>query len=448
MPRVVCLLLLFLTWLPAAQASAARDAIAVAVKQLARPLRDARDLDPLIRAAGDARWVLPGESSHGTHEFYAWRDLLSRRLVAEKGFTFIAIEASWSDVLPLDRYVRHAAGAPGSARAALEQVRTWPRWVLANEEMVQLGEWLHAFNRNRPPHLRVGIHGIDVHGIWDSLAAVRLFARRIGPAFAHWVDAAYAPLLGFQGDSFGYAKGVHGGGPAARSGAHRVADLLERWAGTAPPALRGSLFEMAQHASVVQAGERYLATMGQPGADSWNARPLQFERTLRRLLDQYGACSRAIVWAHNTHVGDARATDMARRGEVNLGQLLRQSSGPAAVFIVGFATGGGTVLAARSWDGPGEVMQLPPPRPDSLEAALMQSQQGDRLLLFRTHPPPPGPLYDVIPHRAVGVVFVPQHERRSNYVPTRPGLRYDALVFLPRTQALSPLGESLLPILQ
>jgi erythromycin esterase-like protein len=438
MPLLLSLLVLLLAWLPPAQASAARDAVADALQQLALPLRDPGDLDPLVRAVGDARWVLLGESSHGTAEFYAWRDLLSRKLIAERGFDFIAIEASWSDLLPLDRYVRHAANAPRSARAALEQVRTWPRWLLANEEMVRLGEWLHAFNRNRPPRLRVGIHGIDVHGIWDSLTAVCLFARRLGPAFAGWVEAAYAPLLAFHGNSFDYAKAVHRGGPSARTGAHKVAGLLQRWAESAPPALRPELFKVAQHTSVVEAGEHYLATMGHPGPESWNARPLQFDRVVRRLLDHYGPGSRAVVWAHNTHVGDARATDMARRGEVNLGQLLREAAGPEAMFIVGFGTGTGSVLAARRWEGPGELTQVPAPRPDSLEAALTRSGDGDRLLLFGTQPPP-RPLYREIPHRAIGVVFVPQQERSRHYVATRPALRYDAFVFLPQTQALSPL---------
>jgi erythromycin esterase-like protein len=441
MPALLSLLLLFLAWPTAAQPSASRGALVTALEQLSIPLHDSGDLDPLVRAIGDAPWVLLGESSHGTHEFYTWRDLLSRRLVAERGFDLIAIEASWSDLLPLDRYVRHAAGAPDSARAALERVRTWPRWVLANEEMVRLGEWLREFNRDRPPQLRVGIHGIDVHGIWDSIRALRQFARRFGPDFAHWVDANYAPLLDFDQDSFGYARHVHAGGRSARTGAHRVAMLLQRWYGTAPAALRPSLFEMARHADVVQAGERYLATMGGPGPDSWNVRPVHFARTLDRLLAHYGPGSRAVIWAHNTHVGDARATDMARRGEVNIGQLLRQSFGPGAVFIVGFGTGSGTVLAAPRWEGPARVMQVPPPRDDSLEAALTHAGDRGRLLLFSTQLPLPEPLFSAIPHRAIGVVFVPEQERATNYVVTRPALRYDAFVFLPRTRALTPLDQ-------
>lgn len=442
MRLLALLMLLCLAGAAPAQASAPHADLVAALERLALPLRDNADLDPLLDAVGDARWVLLGESSHGTHEFYAWRDLISRRLVAETGFDFIAIEGSWSDLVPLDRYVRHAADAPHSARAALERVRTWPRWVLANEEMVRLGEWLREFNRDRPPQQRVGVHGIDVHGLWDSLATVRLFAQRLGPGVARWVDAHYAPLLAVRGDSLAYAKAARARGHAAGNGTARIADALQGLAASAPPALRAELFEMAQHARVVQAGERYLATMGRPGPESWNTRPLHFAQTLDRLLDRYGPGSRAIVWAHNTHVGDARATPMAARGEVNIGQLLRQSRGPAAVFIVGFGTGGGTVLAAPRWEGPTRVVQVPAPDPDSLEAALMQAGEGDRLLLLRSGPlgPLAPPLGTAIPHRAIGVVFVPDQERRNNYVPTRLALRYDAFVFLPETRALTPLA--------
>lgn len=424
-------------WPWAAQADAA--ALSGALRALSLPLRGSDDLTPLIEAIGDARWVLLGESSHGTREFYMWRDRLSRRLIAERGFSFIAIEGNWSALIPLDRYVRHHPDAPASAREALRQVERWPRWILANEEMVELGEWLRAFNRDRPMAERVGIHGIDVHGIWDSVQAVRRFFHARLPARAAELDRRYGPLLAFADDSLAYARHVQRTGRSARAGAAAVAGEIEWHYAAAPPAWRPTLFELMQHAKVVEYGERYLGAMGKPGPDSWNARTEHFVQTVARLLHRYGPHSRAIVWAHNTHVGDARATDMALTGELNIGQLARQRHADQGVFLVGLGTGSGSMLAARRWEGRRETMHTPPPRPDSLEAAFLAAGEDDRLLLLGRRGPLAAPLLEPVPHRAIGVVFTAEHERRANYVPTRLAERYDAFIFLPSTRALTPL---------
>ena len=179
--KVLAVLVLLCAWGGAPRADPPDGELLQALGALSRPLVEAADLDPLVDAAADARLVLLGEASHGTHEFYVWRDRLSRRLIEEHGFSFIAIEGDWSSLLPLDRYVRHRPGAPASARAALAQIERWPRWVWANTELEALGEWLHAFNRDRPPARRVGIHGIDLYAIWESIDAVLAFYRRHKP---------------------------------------------------------------------------------------------------------------------------------------------------------------------------------------------------------------------------------------------------------------------------
>ena len=179
--------------------------------------------------------------------------------------------------------------------------------------------------------------------------------------------------------------------------------------------------------------------MTRPGPHAWNARANHFERSLARLLDHYGPGSRAIVWAHNTHIGDARATDMVRVGEMNLGQLARERHGDNAVFALGFGTATGSVLAARTWEGRRYTMETPPPRPDSLEAALLASGDGDRILVLDRTSSDTAVLRRVLPHRAIGVVFDPQRERWANYVSTRLAERYDAFVFIPHTHALNPL---------
>jgi len=437
--KPIFVLALFLAWAGTPQADLQARDLLQSLRTLAQPLGHPDHLNPLINAVGDARLILLGEASHGTREFYTWRDRLSRRLLRERGFSFIAIEGDWVTLLPLDRYVRHRPGAPASAREALLQVERWPRWVWANSELEALGEWLRSFNRGRPARHRVGIHGIDLYAIWESLDAVQAFYRTHLPESAARVRHLYRFMRGFRGDYQAYANYVRRRQHSARAEVARVAQELAAHYRHAAPAQRELLFEALQHAKVVESGERYLRSMAWPGPHSWNARANHFERSVARLLDHYGPGSRAIVWAHNTHIGDARATEMVHSGEVNLGQLARERHGGAAAFAVGFGTATGSVLAARTWEGSRHTMATPLPRPDSLEAALLASGDGNRILILDRTSPATEVLRRVLPHRAIGVVFAPQREPWANYVSTRLADRYDAFVFIPHTQALSPL---------
>lgn len=425
----------------APQADFGNGHLSESLHALARPLQHSGHLTPLLYATGDARLVLLGEASHGTREFYSWRDRLSRRLVRERGFDFIAIEGDWSSLLPLDRYVRHQPAAPSSAHEALLQIDRWPRWLWANSQLEALGEWLREFNQGLPPGRRVGIHGIDLYDIWESMDAVQAFYRRYLPQSATRVHQLYRPLRGFRDRYRDYAGYVLHTGRSARTEVAWVAhELAERYRNAAPSD-RDPVFEALQHARVVESGERYLRKMTLSGPQSWNARARHFERTVTSLLDHYGPGSRAIIWAHNTHIGDARATDMVGAGEVNLGQLVRERFGRDAVFALGFGTATGSVLAAREWEGARETMVVPWPRPDSLEAALLAAGDGDRVLLLDRVPPGSVLRSLMLPHRAIGVVFRPEDERGANYVPTRLADRYDAFVFLPFTRALTTLAS-------
>lgn len=438
---IICVLLSVLL-LAAAETPAAHlrgGDLLHSLRAMARPLRDADDLGPLLAAAGDARLVLLGEASHGTREFYVWRDRLSRRLIREEGFSFIAIEGDWAALLPLDRYVRHHPDAPVSAADALLQIRRWPRWVWANAELAVLGEWLRAFNRGRPTERRVGIHGMDLYAVWESLDTILAFYRSRAPEAAVSIDRQLGFLRSFDGDARAYADHVRRTGRSAQWEVAWVVRDLARRHRDAAPADRDALFELLQHAKVVESGERYLRWLHLPGPWSWNVRADHFERTVVRLLDHYGAGSRAIVWAHNTHIGDARATDSVYAGEANIGQLARERHGRDAVFAVGFGTATGSVLAARRWEGARRTMRTPLPRRDSLEAALLAAGGGDRVLILDRGSPAARALRRTLPHRAIGVVFDPRREHSLNYVPSRLVERYDAFVFLPQTQALGPL---------
>ena len=421
---------------PAAEINAALDA-------LSRPLRDPADLTPLIDAAGAARAVLLGESTHGTREFGSWRDLLSRRLIAERGFSFVAIEGDRSSLAPLDRYVRGMPGAASSACAALQRIERWPRWAWVNPELARFGEWLHDFNRGRPFNRRIGVYGIDLHALWDSADAVEAFYTRHLPQLAAHVVQRYASLQRFRDRYQGYADHVRATGGSARIGAAEVAaDLSQRYAG-APAREREMLFEVLLHAVVVAAGERFLCQLTWPPWYAWNTRAVHFDDMLARLLAHHGARGRGIVWAHNSHIGDARATlDPTRPNEISFGELARMHLGAGRVFSIGFGTALGSVRAAREWEGPDEVMRLQRPRADSIEAALLDSGGGDRFMVFDPPSPVAQALGRVIPQRAIGVVYEPHDEARKHYVPARLSARYDAFVFVPLSHASEPLPRA------
>jgi erythromycin esterase-like protein len=437
--KLMIALAMFVALAGAPQTGVQASDLLQSLQTLARPLRHADDLNPLLDAVGHARLVLLGESSRGTREFYTWRDNLSRRLIRERGFSFIAIEGDWATLLPLDRYVRHRPGAPASAREALLQIERWPRWLWANREIETLAEWLRVFNHGRAAERRIGIHGIDLYAIWESLDAVETFYQTHLPQSAARVHELYRLLRAFRGDYQAYADYVQRTRSSAQAAVAWVARELAARYRYATPAQRDPLFEVLQHAKVVESGERFLRSMARPGPHSWNARADHFEQSVARLLVHYGPGSRAVVWAHNTHVGDARATDMVQAGEVNVGQLARERHGADAVFALGFGTATGTVLAARTWEGRRHTMQTPMPRPDSLEAALLASGGGDRILIIDRASPAAAILRRALPHRAIGVVFDPRRERWANYVSSRLAERYDAFVFIPNTHALQPL---------
>lgn len=418
----------------------AEAALLRSLGSLARPFSAVEDLSPLIETAGRARLVLLGEASHGTHEFYAWRDRVSRRLIEEQGFSFVAIEGDWATLLPLDRYVRHRPGSPRSARDALRTIRRWPRWVWANTELETFAEWLHQYNAGRLPHERIGIHGIDLYAVWESLGALRDRFADGPPKSAGIVHRLIRILMPFRDRPRAYGRDDPRHHRVAQQAiAQLLRDSTVRLHRT-PPAQRERLFEVLQHVRVVDAGTRYLRLLPGPPAWSWNVRSDHFDQTVRRLLDRYGPGSRAIVWAHNTHIGDARATPAGLSGEHSLGELARSRYGDDAVFLIGLGAGRGQLLAARRWEGRRETMSLPEPREDSLESALLASGSGRRWLMLEPRVPATGPLHRWLPHRAVGVVFDPDHEARENYVPTLIDRRYDAFVFFPETRPLTPLS--------
>ena len=406
------------------------------VAALAAPLTGASDFDVLLDRVGGARVVMLGGASHGTHEFYRWRAALTRRLIVEKGFSFVAVEGDWPDCDRVDRAVRCAPGAPDDPRDALAAFERWPTWMWANEEVVDFTRWLRAHNSGLDPRERVGFHGLDVYSLWESLREVLVHLREHDPAEVPTALAAYRCFEPYGESARDYAMATR----LVPTGCEdEVVDLLvrlrERAAGGGDG---GGAFRVWQNAEVVAGAERYYRAMLGGGRESWNIRDRHMDDTLARLLDHRGPGSKAVVWAHNTHVGDARATAMAAHGEVNIGQLARERHGEDQVVLVGFGSHRGTVVAGDSWGAPVRELPVPPARPGSLEDVLHAAAPGRALFVLPRHDRP-DLLTDELGHRAIGVVYHPERDHRGNYVPTVLGDRYDAFLWFDETRALHPL---------
>jgi erythromycin esterase len=412
-----------------------------ALRDAARPLRDESTLDPLLERIGSARAVLLGEASHGTREFYTWRAAISRRLIEEKNFVFIAVEGDWGACARVNRYVKHLPGAAESGREALMSFDRWPRWMWANEETLELVEWLHDFNKDRPADQRVGFYGIDVYGCSESIKKGPAYLRQIDGEAADMLAEALGCLVPYADDPQQYLHAIIHEGVNCEPAIRAAVDRLRTLRAVVPEHKKNEWFHAKQNAIVVKRAERHYRAMMSRGAGSWNARAEHFHGTFARLLDHYGQESRGIVWAHNTHIGDARATPMADQGMVNIGRLARESLGEDNVVLAGFATHRGRVLAAPRWQGPRQEMTVPRALGGSVEDLLNQLGKEASILLMADLAEAPAFSNRLWRHRAIGVTYDPLEER-GNYVPSLLTRRYDVIIFIAETAPLTPLHES------
>jgi erythromycin esterase-like protein len=410
------------------------------LKKLSRPLETTTDLDPLLERIGDARFVLLGEASHGTSEFYTWRAEISKRLIEERGFSFIAVEGDWPDCYQVNRYVRDLHPDAGDAHDVLHAFERWPTWMWANREVVTLVEWLKRHNRRRSTAFQVGFYGLDVYSLWDSMRAVVQYLERLDPSLAATARRAYNCFEPYAEDVQDYARAAALVPTTCEDETIAVLRELRSNAPAFSEDGREGFFNAEQNAIVAKNAERYYRTMVRGGPASWNVRDHHMVETLERLMTHVGSSAKGIVWEHNTHIGDARFTDMARAGMVNVGQLVRQMHDHQGVTLVGFGTHRGTVIAAEEWGAPMERLRVPPARQGSLEEALHDADAGDALLIFDgSHDGGVRGLDQAMPHRAIGVVYDPDNERWGNYVPTIIPRRYDAFLYIDETRAVDPL---------
>ncbi|WP_435179252.1 erythromycin esterase family protein [Halorussus sp. AFM4] len=405
------------------------DRAAAAIEDRAEPL-DEEAVSRLADEIGDADFVLLGEASHGTAEYYRWRARLTAELAERGDLSFVAVEGDWTACYEVNRYVR---GRRDDERAAdaLAEFERWPTWMWANWEVAAFVDRLREYNEGRAHDDQVGFYGLDVYSLFESMEAVIDYLEDYDPEAAERARDAYRCFEPYGEDAREYGRSTR---LAPEDCEDEVVEILAdlrrdhaRYDGD--PEAR---FSAEQNALVAKNAEEYYRAMTKGSAESWNVRDDHMMATLDRLADHHGGT--AVVWAHNTHVGDARATDMEARGKHNLGQLARENH-PGDCHVVGFGTHRGEVIAGESWDAPMEEMGVPPAREGSVGDAFHRAT-GEDCLLADTDAPA---LDERRGHRAIGVVYDPDRES-YNYVPTNLAERYDSFVHVEASSALHPLG--------
>lgn len=416
------------------------SAVARLVREVAEPIAtiESASVAALVERIADARVVLLGEASHGTSEFYRMRARITQELVTRHGFQFVAVEADWPDASRVDDYV-----LGGTRRSTLEftPFQRFPTWMWRNEEVLGFVDWLRAYNADRPER-RVGFHGLDLYSLFTSIAAVLAYLDKVDPDAAKVARHRYGALTPWQKDPAAYGQAVLVG--RYESSEQAVVTMLRDMLGRRVEYARKDgerFFDAAMNARVVANAERYYRAMYYGSAASWNLRDGHMFDTLQSLLAFYGPESKGIIWEHNSHVGNAAATEMSVRGEYNVGQLCRTTFGPAA-HIVGFGTDHGTVAAASNWDAPMQRMTVRPAHAESYERICHES--GVRAFALHLRDPQRRVVRDELERprleRAIGVIYRPETELASHYFQAALPHQFDEYIWFDETSAVRPLA--------
>ncbi|MTV40644.1 erythromycin esterase family protein [Duganella radicis] len=430
-----------------------QDNLAV-LRQHALPLDTSDDLDAVLDHVGDATLVLMGEASHGTREFYRLRADISKRLIVERGFDAIAVEADWPDALQVSRFVQ-MTGSDQTADQALSGFQRFPQWMWRNEEVVDLLYWMRLHNQHvRDAARRVGFFGLDLYSLHKSMRAVVHYLDQVDPEAAGRARERYSCIDHIAADPqrYGYATAFGLREDCEDEVVRQLSELsgeAMRHMNQPGVAVSDELFYARQNARVAQNAESYYRAMFGSRDQSWNIRDTHMADTLDALrahiAARKGSPARLIVWAHNSHLGDARATEMGQGGQLNLGQLMRERHGMEQTYLLGFTTHEGTVTAASEWDGPAELKRVRPSLPGSVEALM--HQLGERtaarfLLPLRGRDSVRAALPARLQERAIGVIYRPESERISHYFHADVARQFDALIHVDRGSAIKPLEYS------
>jgi erythromycin esterase-like protein len=430
-----------------------RDPLGDALRKSVMPFEDgAKDLDPLLDLVGDARFVLIGEASHGTHEFYKIRADLTKRLIREKGFHAVAAEADWPDAWRVNRFVQ-GFDDDDSANEALGGFARFPQWMWRNADVLDFVGWLREFNDqagSRGERAKVGFYGMDLYSLHASARAVLGYLRRVDPDAAARARHRYACFdhAGEDPQAYGYAAAFELSGSCEEGAVRQLVELRKKACQYARRDGRegaDEAFSAEQNARAVQSAEAYYRQMFGGRANTWNLRDRHMAETVDALashLDRRVGRAKVVVWAHNSHLGDARATEMREADELNVGQLMRENH-PGETVNIGFSTYFGTVTAADDWDEPARRMQVRPALRDSYECAFHDVGCERFLLNLREvaagNPDLAEQLGEERLQRAIGVIYRPQTERLSHYFGARLIEQFDAMIHVEDTRAVEPL---------
>lgn len=406
------------------------------------------NLDNLMERIGDSRVVLLGESSHGTAEFYEMRARITKELIEKKGFTIITAEADWPDAAHIHHYIN---GREDDALLQNKPFSRFPTWMWANQSMLEFTHWLHAYNtkienaKTESPAQKVGFYGLDLYSLYSSIEAVLDYLQQVDPKAADTARDRYGCLMPWADDPALYGHAVvtkqHEG--CKTEVLKNLQDLVNKRLEYSV-ASGEQFFDAEQNAKLIVNAERYYRTLYCAENNSWNQRDQHMFEALQAVLEFRGSKSKAVVWAHNSHIGDARATQMGARGELNIGQLARQEYGDKA-YNIGFGTDHGTVAAASRWGGPMEIKPVQPSHIDSYER-IFHKVSTDNFLLPLRYPLNEDVRKELLPERlerAIGVIYRPETEMQSHYFYASLPSQFDEYIWFDKTRAVEALTKEI-----
>lgn len=406
------------------------------------------DYDPLLQRVGSAKFVLLGEATHGTHEFYRERAEITKRLIVEKGFNAVAVEADWPDAARVNRFVR-GRSEDADAVDALAGFKRFPQWMWRNADVLDFIGWLREYNDGQREERRTGFYGLDLYSLRTSIEAVLTYLSKVDPASARRARVQYGCFDHFGKDtqSYGLATGMGLSPDCEEAVINELVELQQRqslYLQRDGRAAADEYFSAEQNAVLIKDAEQYYRTMFRGEVSSWNLRDQHMMDAFSALvehLEKFQKPAKMVVWAHNSHLGNARATQMGQRGELNLGQLIRDRHGHDAVLI-GFTTHEGSVTAASEWDAPAERKRVRPSMGESYERLFHEVGVPNFWLDFEKHPELGTDLRGERLERAIGVIYLPDTERISHYFMARLPDQFDGVLHFDHTRAVEPLERS------
>jgi erythromycin esterase-like protein len=419
------------------------DSLSDDLREIVYPLDEQADYQPLLNLIGDARIVLIGEASHGTEEFYRTRAEITQQLIEQEGFTAVAVEADWHAAYRVNEYVR-GTSTDESPEAALGEFDRFPVWMWRNTVVRDFVAWLHDYNSNLgSDQTEVGFYGLDLYGMYESAEAVVERLNRVDPSSAQSARQRYTCFteLGASPEAYAAASSSATEQTCQEEALEQLNEVQRRSRSYQQRLPFEDLLSIEQNARVVANAEEYYRAMYDPSVSTWNLRDEHMASSANALLEHLqaqGANARIVIWAHNSHIGDAEATDMWERGELNLGHLLREQYGNEAVLI-GFSTYSGTVTAAHNWGEDPYLMDVNPGMPESYEALFHEVGLPNFLLILKDNEEAANLLSEPRLQRAIGVIYRPETERFSHYLEANLPEQFDAIIHIDETTALEPI---------